>query len=326
MNERGIDHNSPARGLAEQIRHGLDAGKPAAYQGAALPKILRGLATNTAAAHAHEDPRTTAELLAAVHSGDRDAETALYVRVAPELDRVAARAVGSSALDREDLHQIGAERLIADARNGKLAETFGGNIGSYIGVALLGEMRDEAGKQSPGKPNDPTRLAQKLRLALRATTDPDGEYNLIAAAAYVRARWQWTLGTFWSVYGQMFNSSNDFHTATGAGYTLAETLADDGAAAALDQVETAEIVRDLRNRAGLSARQRDVLNQVFGFDGPALSDTEAARTLGISQQRVSKIKNDAIRALRAVCGAAETSDGTTEGDARCRGSRSRTAA
>lgn len=313
-------------GLAGQIRRGLDAGKPTEYQGAALPKILRGLATNSAAAHAHEDPRTTVELLDAIRFGDRDAETALYVRVAPELDRMAARAVGSSALDREDLHQIGAERLIEDARNGKLAERFGGNVGPYIGVALLAEMRDEASKQSPGKPNDPTRLTQKLRQALRATTDADGEYNLIAAAAYVRARWQWTLGTFWSVYGQMFNSSNEFHTTRGDGYTLAETLTDDSAAAALDQVETAEIVRDLRNKAGLSARQRDVLNQVFGFDGPALSDTEAARTLGISQQRVSKIKNDAIQALRAVSGVDETSDRTTEGDSRCRGSRSRTAA
>lgn len=326
MIESGTHHDSPALGLADQIRHGLDAGKPAAYKGAALPKILRGLATNTAAAHAHEDPRTTEELLAAVRSGDRDAETALYVRTAPEVDRVAARAVGSSALDREDLHQIGAERLIEDARNGKLAETFGGNIGSYIGVALLGEMLDEANKERPGKPNDPTRLTQKLRLALRATTNPDGEYNLIAAATYVRKRWQWTLETFWAVYGQMFNASNDFHTTTRTGYTLAETLGDDSATAALDRVETAEIVRDLRVRAGLSARQRDVLNQVFGFDGPALSDTEAARTLGISQQRVSKIKSDAIQALRAVSCAPETSDSTTEGDALCRGSRSSTAA
>lgn len=286
--------------LSETIRSGLDAGKPSAYQAAALPKMLKALSVNTAAARAFEDPRTTDVLLKDVAAGDRSAEAPLYVRVAAELDRMAASAVGSSAFDREDLHQEGALRLIEDARSGKIVNDFRGKLGPYLGKAVLGHLRNIASTQSAGKPTDPGRLTQKLREALRKTADEDANYDLIAAATYARTKFAWTLATFWDVHRMMFSSADDLHREPVAGYSLAETMVDPAADDALARVEDIETVRALLTSKHLSTRDREVVDLVFGFNGPMLSESEAGKVLGISQQAVSKAKARALDVLRAV--------------------------
>ncbi|MEO6089260.1 MAG: hypothetical protein ABIQ18_39725 [Umezawaea sp.] len=286
--------------LVTDIRNGLDHGTPHAYRGAALPQMLQALSRNTFAAHVFADPRSTPDLLNAVTLGDKDAEAPLYVRCAAELDRMAATAVGSSALDREDLHQEGALRLITDARSGKITNDFAGNLGPYLGRAVLGHMRNIASTQSPGKPNDPGRLTQKLRQALRATSDADGNYDLIGAATYARTHFAWTLETFWDVHAVMFAVADDLYSRNGGGYTLGETLGDTDATDALNRIENIETARALMASPVLAPREREVLGVLMGFDGPALSEGEAGKILGVSQQAIWRIKRVALGKLAAI--------------------------
>jgi RNA polymerase sigma factor (sigma-70 family) len=286
--------------LGSSIREGLDAGKPTEYRAAALPKLLKTLSNNTVAEHAFEDPRPTDVLLKDAAAGDRAAEAPLYVRLASELDRMAAIAVGSSAFEREDLHQEGALRLIEDARSGKILADFRGKLGPYLGKAILGHLRNVASTQSPGKPTDPGRLTQKLREALRSTADEHGEYDFVGAATYARKNFSWGLSTFWDVHRMMFSAADDLHKEPAAGYSLTETIGDPTAEDALARVEDTETARALRASAHLSPRDREVVDLMFGFDGPALSESEAGKVLGISQQAVSKAKARALDVLRAV--------------------------
>lgn len=281
------------------FRKDLDHGR-GQFAGAVLRDLLRLLANNTSAAVAWADPRSVAELLEDAADGDRSAEGPLYVRSAAELDKVAARAVGSSAFDRDDMHQEGAFRFITDARNGKIRADFGGNIGAYLHKAVFAHLLNIACTQSPGKPTDPTRLTQKLRQALRHTADADGEYDLIGAAAYARDRFGWTLATFWDVHRTMFAGTEDLYVPDGDGRTLAEALADPSAEDALERVEVIETVRAMLAANILARREREVINLLFGMDGPALSEDEAAVLLGVTRQSINKTKLRALAKLGAV--------------------------
>ncbi|MGW0523030.1 RNA polymerase sigma factor [Crossiella sp. NPDC003009] len=265
----------------------------------ALPRLLRRLATSSTAAAEYADPRGTPELVAAVADGDRAAETALYLRAAPELDRIAAGSVGSSALDRDDLHQEGAERLLTDARSGKIRHDFGGHLGPYLGRVVRGHLVNVAGTQVWGKPSDPGRLTQKLRQSLRATMSPDGEYDMVAAAAHAREHHSWTLTTFWQVRDLMLGTPEALHAAAAGGVSLAETVADTASAVALARVETVDQVRALREVARLSPREREVVDALYGWSGPQLSAGDTATVLGISRQAVSKAHLGALAKLRA---------------------------
>jgi len=280
----------------------LDVGKQAAFRGAALREMLGALARNTCAAAAWADPRDVTELVAAVANGDRTAEGPLYVRAAADLDRVAGRAVGSSAMDRDDLHQEGAVRLITDARSGKIADDFGCNLGAYIGKAVFAHCLNVACTQAPGKPTDPTRLTQKLRQALRVTADADGEYDLIAAATFARERHGWTLATFWDVHKIMFSATDDLYSVDREGYPLADTLGDSAAVDAFERVEVIETVRALLKAGELAPREREVIDLLFGVDGPMLAEDEAARVLGVTRQSVNKSKRTALAKLGALIG------------------------
>jgi len=252
--------------------------------------VVRTPVASAATIEPHDDPRTTSELLRDIEAGDRSAEAPLYVRAVSDLDRMAAIAVGSSAMDRDDLHQEGAYRLIVDARSGKIRESFGGQLGPYVGRAVLGHLRNIASTQAPGRPTDPTRLTQKMRQALRATADEFGEYDLVAAAVYARGHFQWDLSTFWEVYRVMFAGTEDL-------YEVAETHSSDEAATDLDRVETVETVRAIMTSGILAPREREVIATVFGLDGPALEESDAATVLGISRQAVNRTKNSALAKL-----------------------------
>ncbi|MCP3800216.1 hypothetical protein NLX83_13200 [Allokutzneria sp. A3M-2-11 16] len=280
------------------IRHGLSD------SGTALPRLLARLARSTAAAERYADARTNRELLDAVVDGDRAAETALYVRMAGKLDSVATKAAGGSAMDREDLHQEGAERLITDARNGKIRDAFGGEIGPYLGRAVLGHLRNVASTQSPGKPSDPGRFAQKLRQALTKTADEHGEYDITAAAIFAREHFGWTLATFWEIHDRMRSAPVEHRIPTQSGYTVAESMPDRSAEDALARVEAIETARVLRSAGHLSAREREVIDLLCGFGGPVLSEKDTARVLGMTQQAVNKIKRKAFATLRAISDAA----------------------
>ncbi|MGO1050764.1 RNA polymerase sigma factor [Crossiella sp. CA198] len=276
-----------ARDLITDIRAGLDAAKPPEHRGAALPRMLRSLATSSTAATDYADPRSTPELLAAVAEGDRAAESALYLRAAPELDKIASASVGSSALDREDLHQEGAERLLADARSGKIRNQFGGHLGPYLGLAIRGHMVNVAGTQVCGKPSDPGRLTQKLRQSLRATATVDGEYDMVAAAAHAREHHGWALDTFWAVRDVMFGQYEPL--------SAAEMVADDAVADRLARVGVITEVRALRAAARLSPREREVIDALYGEEQSTVS---AATTLGVSRQAVSKSHLSALGKMR----------------------------
>ncbi|MEU5693885.1 hypothetical protein [Actinosynnema sp. NPDC020468] len=263
--------------------------------------MLRTLVANTTAAALYEDPRTVDELLFDASADDRSAEAALYVRFAADLDRVAARAVGSSAMDQDDLHQEGAIRLIADARSCKIGADFGGNVAAYLRRAVFTHLLNIASTQSSGKPTDPTRLTQKLRQALRATSRPDGEYDLIAAAAYARTKHGWSLATFWEVHNTMFAGAVDLYQWNGHDRrNLADTIGDPAAEDPLARIEVVQTVRALLASDVLARREREVVCAVFGLDGPALSDTEAAIVLGISRQSVNKSKRVALSKLASL--------------------------
>jgi RNA polymerase sigma factor (sigma-70 family) len=286
--------------LSDDIRYAINANRSIAAGATALPKMLKLLVNNTAATAAHDQPRPTADLVRAVSKGDHSAEEELYVRAAPELEVMAAKAARGSAHDVEDLHQEGAERLITDARAGKISERFGGELGPYLGRAVLAHLRNVASTQQIGRPTDPGRLAQKLREALRKTADKDGQYNLVAAAEYAHENFAWRLNTFLAVHRMMFAGADDLHQESPDGYALAETLADPSAQDTLTRVEAIESARALRNSGALTAREREVIDCLYGFNGPALSEAEAGKVLGVSQQAISKTKTKALAALRAL--------------------------
>ncbi|MBM7770880.1 RNA polymerase sigma factor (sigma-70 family) [Actinokineospora baliensis] len=257
---------------------------------------------NGVAVHAFADARETNALVAAVERGERAAETALYLRVAGELDRVAAGAVGSSAFDREDLHQEGAERLIRDARAGVIRNGDGGTVGTYIGRVIARHLLNVASTQRPGRPTDTGRMAQKLREALRNTADSDGEYDVMAAVTYAQQRFAWRLETFWAVHRSMFAPTETWESAAGDRHSLADTMSDPGGPDDLARVEIIATARALLESTHLSRREREVLGCLFGFSGPALSEVETGRVLGIAQSTVSKTKTKALQTLRALSG------------------------
>ncbi|MFE0020503.1 RNA polymerase sigma factor [Amycolatopsis sp. NPDC059021] len=290
--------------LVKTLRAQLDAGKPARAQGAALPAHLKRLAASTVAAQAHEDPRTSGALVAAAAAGDRSAELPLYVRVAADLERTAARLAGNAALDREDLHQEGALRLIEDIRSGLVSDKFGGNVGPYIGRAVRRSLVDLADSQRPGRPVIPGRERRRLREALTATLTEDGEYNVLAAVMYAQSRFDWTLRTFWAVHGSMFGGSVQWTEPTGtASLTYADTTPDADATDALARVEDAEDVRRMLDHADLNDREREVIEAVHGFTGPAVTNDQAAELLGLSTRHVKRLRSAALAKLSAAAAA-----------------------
>ncbi|MFD8496226.1 RNA polymerase sigma factor [Amycolatopsis sp. NPDC059657] len=284
--------------LVTTLRKQIDAGKSVQAQGAALSGHIARLASNTVAGEAHADPRTTPELLAGVTKGDHSAELPLYVRVATDLERTAARIAGDSALSREDLHQEGAVRLLEDARSGLIGERFGGNVGPYIGRAVSRHLVDLVDSQRPGRPKVPGRERRKLREALNATAHEGGTYNTIAAVQYARSHFGWSLAAFWAVHGSAFGTPVQWDdAATTAGLTYADMTADPTATDELDRVEDREDVRRLLERANLTDREREVIDAVCGFTGSASTNEEAAELLGVSVRHVRRLRSSALEKL-----------------------------
>ncbi|MGW4829512.1 sigma factor-like helix-turn-helix DNA-binding protein [Amycolatopsis japonica] len=275
----------------------MDAGKPVQAQGAALPGHIARLATSGLAGEAHEDTRTTPDLVADITQGDRAAELPLYVRVATDLERTAARVAGDAALSREDLHQEGALRLIEDVRAGLVSDSFGGAIGPYIGRSLRRHLVDLVDSQRPGRPPIPGRERRRLREALNATTNEDETYNTLAAVHYARTRFGWSLAHFWAVHGSAFGAPVQWNDATGSGLSFAETTADPAAAEALARVEDRDDVHRTIEHAELTLREHDVIEAIFGFRGLAATTEETAELLGMSTRHVKRLRASALAKL-----------------------------
>lgn len=284
--------------LVATLRDQLDAGKPEQAQGAALPGHIARLATNTLAGEAHADPRATEELVTEVAAGGRAAELPLYVRVATDLERTAAGVASDGALSREDLHQEGALQLIEDARSGMVTEKFGGNVGPYIGRSLRRHLINMVDSQRPGRPPIPGRERRRLREALNATLNESGSYNMLGAVQYARAHFGWGLAHFWAVHGSAFGAPVQWNDpAKAGGLTFAETTPDHTAADALEQVEDRDDVRRIFDGADLMPRERDVINAVHGFTGPAATNEETAELLGMSVRHVRRLRASALTKL-----------------------------
>lgn len=288
----------PPSTFAITLRAQLEEGRPDAARGAVLPAHLRRLVTNTTAISAHADSRDVVTLVVDIGNGDRTAETPLYVRAAPELERVAARAGGDSALSREDLHQEAAVKLIEDARSGMLADKFGGSIGPYVGRSVRRHLMDLVDSQRPGQPTVPGRERRRLREALNATLTELGDYDIFGAVQYALGKFEWSLQMFWTVHSSMFARAVRWEdSATDTGLTYAETIADPVAGQRFARVETRQDARRIVNQAGLTARERDVINAVWGFTGPACTAEQAAELLGMSARHVKRIKASALEKL-----------------------------
>ncbi|MEV6908064.1 sigma-70 family RNA polymerase sigma factor [Amycolatopsis sp. NPDC051071] len=275
----------------------MDAGKAVQAQGAALPGHIARLATSGLAEEAHEDTRTAPDLVADIAQGDRAAELPLYVRVATDLERTAARVAGDAALSREDLHQEGALRLIVDVRAGLVSASFGGAIGPYIGRSLRRHLVDLVDSQRPGRPPIPGRERRRLREALNATANEDETYNTLAAVQYARTRFGWSLAHFWAVHGSAFGAPVQWNDAASSGLSFAETTADPAAAEALARVEDRDDVRRTIEHAELTLRERDVIEAVFGFRGLAATTEETAELLGMSTRHVKRLRASALAKL-----------------------------
>ncbi|WP_158633060.1 sigma factor-like helix-turn-helix DNA-binding protein [Amycolatopsis sp. WAC 01376] len=276
----------------------MDAGKAVQAQGAALPGHIARLATSGLAEEAHEDTRGTPDLVADIAQGDRTAELPLYVRVATDLERTAARVAGDAALSREDLHQEGALRLIEDVRAGLVGDRFGGAIGPYIGRSLRRHLVDLVDSQRPGRPPIPGRERRRLREALNATANADASYNTLKAVQYARNHFGWSLAHFWAVHGSAFGAPVQWNDASSSGgLSFAETTADPAAAEALARVEDRDDVQRTIERAELTLREHDVIEAIFGFHGLAATTEETAELLGMSTRHVKRLRASALAKL-----------------------------
>ncbi|WP_410576652.1 sigma factor-like helix-turn-helix DNA-binding protein [Amycolatopsis sp. lyj-108] len=276
----------------------MDAQKPIQAQGAALPGHIARLALSGLAGEAHEDFRETPDLVADIAQGDRAAELPLYVRVATDLERTAARVAGDAALSREDLHQEGALRLIEDVRAGLVSERFGGAIGPYIGRSLRRHLVDLVDSQRPGRPPIPGRERRRLREALNATVNDDGTYSTLAAVQYARNHFGWSLAHFWAVHGSAFGAPVQWNDASNSGgLSFAETTADPAAAEALARVEDRDDVHRTIEHAELTMREHDVIEAIFGFRGLAATTEETAELLGMSSRHVKRLRASALAKL-----------------------------
>lgn len=294
--------------FADTLRHGLGGGKPDHLRATALPGHLQRLANSGVASIAHADTRTTAELVKDVAAGDRSAETPLYVRVAPDLDRAAARVPGDSVMSREDLHQEGAERLIRDTRAGIVTEKFGGNVGAFLGGAVRTDLMQMALANRPGAPAIAPQQRRNLRAALVATADDDGNYDVSAAAMHAVQKYGWTLRLFWAVHASMFAETERWDAPLADGLTVAEVTADETGGDALARVEDRDTARRIREAARLTAEEADVLDAVTGVDGHVHTTAEAAERLGMPPRTVERRKASAVAKLREAAdliGAAE---------------------
>jgi hypothetical protein len=294
-----MSHNQGNQGaFADTLRHQHGAGKADHLRATALPGILQRLSNNPLASAAHADRRTTEELVKDVAAGDRCAETPLYVRVAADLDRSAARVPGDSVMSREDMHQEGAERLIRDTRAGIVTEKFGGNVGAFIGSAVRTDLMQLALALRPGAPAIAPQQRRNLRAVLISTADEHGNYNVSAAAMLAVSKYGWTLRLFWAVYSSMFASSDRWDTEDGSGLTVAETTADETGADAMARVEDRDTARRIRETARLTAEESDVIDAVTGVDGHVHTTAETAERLGLPPRTVERRKASAVAKLR----------------------------
>lgn len=290
--------NTQQGALITTLREQIDAGRPEYRRGAALPGHIARLANNGLAGEAHADPRETSELVTVVAAGDRTAELPLYVRVATDLERTAARIAGGGVLSREDLHQEGAAQLLTDIRSGMVTEKFGGNIGPYIGRSLRRQLIDKVEGQRPGRPPIPGRERRRLREALSATLNEGETYNILGAVQYARERFGWGLAHFWAVHGSAFGTPVQWSDPTTPdGPTYAETTADPEAADALGRVEDRDDVRRIFDQADLTPREREVIDAVHGFRGAAATNEETAELLGMSARHVKRLRASALAKL-----------------------------
>jgi RNA polymerase sigma factor (sigma-70 family) len=240
------------------------------------------------------------DLVAAAQAQKRGSREALVEAFLPLIGSMARIYRGSMAVDRSELMQAGVVGLLRALERYDL--DFGTPFWPYASswvrqsmqqlVSELGQpmvLSDRALRQL-ARVRDTRRAhlqrhrrePSRAELAAGAKLAPDQVDRLIAAERQPRA------------LEEPLGGEAD------AGITFAEVLADPAAEDAYDRVigrvETCQL-RSLLDE--LDARERWIVNQRFGLEGPAQTLRELACVLGVSAERVRQVEQAALDKLRA---------------------------